>query len=79
MIGGEAQGRQKGGFLSSGALEAISKTTVDTSKETAAASPEDNLAGQGIKAARGNKVRGQDRVSVKLEAPSECVGGQAII
>lgn len=41
-----------------------------TSKETATASLEDNLAGQGIKAARGNKVCGQDRVSVKLEAPS---------
>ena len=40
------------------------------SKETATASLEDKLAGQGIKAARGNKVCGQDRVSVKLEAPS---------
>lgn len=41
-----------------------------TSRETATASLEDNLAGQGIKAARGNKVCGQGRVSVKLEAPS---------
>lgn len=41
------------------------------SKETATASLEDKLAGQGIKAARGNKVCGQDRVSVKLEAPSQ--------
>lgn len=58
-----------GELLSSGALKAISKTTVETSKETATTSLEDNLAGQGIKAVRGNKVCGQDRVSVKLEAP----------
>lgn len=45
----------------------------NASKETAIASLEDNLAGQGIKAARGNKVCGQDRVSVKLEAPSRNV------
>lgn len=45
----------------------------NASKETAVASLEDNLAGQGIKAARGNKVCGQDRVSVKLEAPSRNV------
>lgn len=37
------------------------------------ASLENTLAGQGIKAARGNKVCGQDRVSVKLEAPSQNV------
>lgn len=40
------------------------------SKETATASLEGNLAGQGIKVARGNKVWGGDWVSVKLEAPS---------
>lgn len=33
----------------------------------------DTLAGQGIKAARGNKVCGQDNVSVKLEAASQKV------
>ena len=31
------------------------------------------MAGQGIKAARGNKVCGQDSVSVKLEAVSQNV------
>lgn len=48
-------------------------------KQEQRASLEDNVAGQGIKAARGTKVHGQDRVSVRQEAPSECVGGQAII
>lgn len=51
-------------------LKQFRKPLWGTSKETATASLEDNLAGQGIKAARGTKVCGQDRVSVKLEAPS---------
>lgn len=39
-------------------------------RETATASLEGSLAGQGIKAASGNEVWGGDWVSVKLEAPS---------
>lgn len=51
-------------------LKQFRKPLWNTSKDTATVSPEGNLAGQGIKAARGNKVCGQDWVSVKLEAPS---------
>lgn len=65
--------RKAGGLLSSGALDAISNTTVECVERNSNCVPQDNLAGQGIKAARGNKVCGQDRVSVKLEAPSRNV------
>lgn len=57
-------------LLSSGALKAVSKAMVVRIERAASASLGDNLAGQGIKAARGNKVCCQDRVSVNLEAPS---------
>lgn len=65
------RGEEQGGHSCPQVLsERFRKARRSTPKETATASLEDNLAGQGIKAARGNKVCGQDRVSVKLEAPS---------
>lgn len=68
-VWGEGKGRERRGvLLSSGALEAVSKAIVVRIERAASASLGDNLAAQGIKAARGNKVCGQDRVSVNLEA-----------
>jgi hypothetical protein len=66
---GKGWGRQKD-FCPQVLLKQLLKPLWSTSKEAATTSLEDKLAGQGIKAVRGNKVCGQDRVSVKLEAPS---------
>lgn len=67
----EGKGREgRGNFCPQVLLKQFLKPLWSTSKETATVSLEDNLAGQGIKAARGNKVCSQDRVSVRLEAPS---------
>lgn len=67
---GKGQGRQRD-FCPQVLLKPFLKPLWSAWRETATVSPEDTLAGQGIKAERGNKVCGQGRVSVKLEAPSQ--------